>query len=513
MLAFLIGLIVTPVVRRGAIAVGLIDRPDAFRKIHAKAIAYGGGLGVLLTVTVSLIVFASLSDTWFMRATDRTLEFVGLASAGALICLIGLWDDYLGLGGKKKLLGQAIASSIVLATGPAVQDISLFGWPLHLGVFVYPALLVWLLFAINSVNLIDGMDGLASSVAISMAAALAIIGLWNGHPAEAVVALALAGSLFAFLVYNFFPASICRGDAGSMMIGLGVGSLLLWSTISPSGDVPILVSMAVMTIPLFDTSAAVIRRKFTGRSIYTVDRGHIHHCFRRNGMNVRTTMSCIALLSVVAGLGAIASVVVGGDVFAVLGMISVIGVLAMTKSFGHSELLLLFRHAQAFLLSFITPSDKHDVRIQLQGETNWEGLWDELKTTAQRLSLSRVRLDVNLPAKHEGYYAEWKSRSKKADEAPWLTVVPLIGNSGRSIGRVELAGDRSEIPSFPVWMSKIGELLEQVELRVAILAEQHTSGVNEAPVVLHLADAAASHAPKMTGKLLGKEKEPISQAT
>jgi UDP-GlcNAc:undecaprenyl-phosphate GlcNAc-1-phosphate transferase len=224
-------------------------------------------------------------------------------------------------------------------------------------------------------------------------------------------------------------------------------------------------------------------------------------------------MSCIALLSVVASLGAIASVVVGGDVFAVLGMISVIGVLAMTKSFGHSELLLLFRHAQAFLQSFIMPSDKHDVRIQLQGETNWEGLWDELKSTAQRLSLSRVRLDVNLPAKHEGYYAEWKSRTKKADEAPWLTVVPLIGNSGRSIGRVELAGDRSEIPSFPVWMSKIGELLEQVELRVAILAEQHTSGASEAPVVLHLADAAANHTPKMANKLLGKEKEPLSQAT
>jgi UDP-GlcNAc:undecaprenyl-phosphate GlcNAc-1-phosphate transferase len=511
-LAFLIGLLVTPMVKRGAISIGLIDRPDAFRKIHSRAIAYGGGLAVFLTLLISLGWFAVLSDTWFSRATERTTEFLGLAVAAALICVIGLWDDYYGLGGKKKLLGQAVAGCVVLYTGPAVQDISLFGWTLHLGLFVYPVLLMWILFAINSVNLIDGMDGLASSVAISMSASLAIVGLWNGHPAEALVALALAGSLFSFLVYNFFPASIFLGDAGSMLIGLLIGSLLLWSTVTPSGDVPILISMAVMTIPLFDTSAAIIRRKFTGRSIYTVDRGHIHHCFRRNGMNVRTTMSCIALLSVVAGLGAIASVVVGGDIFALLGMISVIGVLAMTKSFGHSELLLLFRHAQAFLLSFVRSSDKHDVRIQLQGERNWEGLWDELKTTAQRLALSRVRLDVNLPAKHEGYYAEWKSRAKKSDEAPWLTVLPLIGHNGRSIGRVELAGDRSEIPSFPVWLSKIGELLEQVELRVAVLAEQHTSPTAETPVVLHLSDAANGHAPKMPGKLMGNGTEPVSQA-
>ena len=193
------------------------------------------------------------------------------------------------------------------------------------------------------------MDGLASSVGVSMMVAVAVIGLYYGHSTQAVIALAASGALLAFLVYNFYPASIFLGDTGSMLIGLGVGSLLLRVTASPEGIIPIAIPIAVMTIPLFDTTAAVIRRKFTGRSIYTTDRGHIHHCFRRKGRNVRWTMSCIALLSVIAGLGAIAAAVSGHDIFAFMGALVVVLLLAGTKSFGHNELQLLFQQFKSFL--------------------------------------------------------------------------------------------------------------------------------------------------------------------
>ena len=511
-LAFAVGLIVVPITRLVAIAVGLIDRPDAHRKIHGREIAVGGGVGVLFTVVVVLFFFTFLSDTWYDRAGRHTTEFVGFTLAAGLLCLVGIWDDWKGLGGKKKLLGQALSASIIILTGPAIHDFSLFGFPLHLGILIYPLAIIWILGAINSVNLIDGMDGLASSVGVSMMGAVAIIGLYYGHSTQAFIALAAAGALLAFLVYNFYPASIFLGDTGSMLIGLGTGSLLLRVTLNEQGVIPIAIPIAVMTIPLFDTTVAVIRRKFTGRSIYTTDRGHIHHCFRRKGMNVRWTMSCIALLSVIAGLGAIASAVSGQDIFAMLGSLVVILLLAGTKSFGHNELQLLSQRLKSFFAPFVSFSNKqdHDLRVQLQGEGNWEELWEELKVTAQRMGLSRVRLDVNLPAMHEGYYAEWRSRSRSSDEvAAWNAVVPLVVNA-RAIGRVELSGDRSHNPSFQNWLNSVGELVEEVELRVTYLVQSHNA-VATKPVVVHVSDGPNNHAPKMPEKLI--EKEVISSAS
>ena len=125
------------------------------------------------------------------------------------------------------------------------------------------------------------------------------------------------------------------------------------------------------------------------------------------------------------------------------------------------------------------------------------------------MGLSRVRLDVNLPAMHEGYYAEWRSRSRSAEEtAAWNAVVPLVVNA-RAIGRVELSGDRSQNPSFQNWLNNVGELVEEVELRVTYLVQSHHA-VAAKSVVVHLSDGPNNHAPKMPDKLI--EKEVISSA-
>lgn len=478
----------------------MVDRPDAHRKIHGREIAVGGGVAVLITALIALSWFALLSNTWETRAGQRLTELLGLAAGAAFLCVVGLLDDWKGLAGKKKLLGQTVAASIIVATGPMPDHITLFGVSLDVKLYFIVSL-IWILACINAVNLIDGMDGLASSVGVSVFAVLAIIGLHHGHAESAVIALAMAGSLLAFLVYNFYPASIFLGDTGSMLIGLVSGTLLLRTNITDNGGIPILVPIAVMTIPLFDTTAAVIRRKFTGRSIFATDRGHIHHCFRRSGMNIRKTMSCIALLSVFAGLGAIASSITHWDGFALMGSLAVVGILVGTRSFGHSEIVLLFTRLAMFLRGFVLPTDSHDLRVQLQGQGNWEELWEELKATAHRMGLSRVRLDVNLPAIHESYYAEWKHSARSVDENAWKAIVPLLA-AGRPIGRLELAGDRAENPDFQSWLSTVGELCEQVELRVAHLVRGPSA--EPQPVLLQLADPASVPSPKMPSKLLNQ---------
>ena len=504
-LAFLVGLVVVPIVRRAAIAVGMVDKPDAHRKIHRGAVAVGGGVGVLLAAVISLGILTLRSDTLEDRAASQLVELSGLLGATILICAVGVVDDSRGLSGKAKLLGQTVAAILVVATLPPVEQLSIFGFSFELGLLTYPFAVLWILATINSVNLIDGMDGLASSVGVSIFAATAVIGLWTQHDAEGMVALAMAGSTLAFLVYNFYPATIFLGDTGAMLIGLIAGSLLLRVPSSDGVSLPILVPIAIMVIPFFDTAAAIIRRKFTGRSIYTTDRGHIHHVFRRNMRSVRWTMACIALLSVLAGLMAIASTILNNDfdIVALLGIVAVVGVLAGTRSFGHAEITLLTRRTKMFFASFLTPASRvsmgSDVRVQLQGDANWEELWDELSRTAQKLGLCRVRLDVNLPSMHEGYYAEWGVRGKR--DAVWVAVVPLVINN-RAIGRVELSGDRADNPSFQNWITTVAELFEQVELRVADLIQSRATPGKA--VVVQLADSANGHTPKMSGKLLSE---------
>jgi UDP-GlcNAc:undecaprenyl-phosphate GlcNAc-1-phosphate transferase len=500
-LAFAIGLIAVPLVRRGAIAVGMVDKPDGHRKIHRNVVAVGGGVGVLATALLALSIFALVSDTWGFRVNQRMGELVGLAIGSAFLCAVGLVDDKRGLAGKKKLLGQIIAASIIVGTGPLVEKISLFGFPISLGLLASPFAVVWILACINAINLIDGMDGLASSVGATIFASLAIIGLWKGNTESAVIALAMTGALLAFLVYNFYPASIFLGDTGSMLIGLISGTLLLRTTMLEGNVVPILIPMAVLTIPFFDTLAAVIRRKFARRSIFETDRLHIHHCFRET-RPVRWSMSCIALLSLAAGLGAIASALSGFDGFALLSAGSVVAILAGTRSFGHTELYQLVKHGSEFFKGFVLPSvneNGRDFHIRLQGEANWEELWDELKAVAQRLGLARVLLDVNLPKEHEGFYAEWKGRP--TDENAWRATVPLL-DEGRPIGRLELAGDRRENADFQSWLGDVGELCQSVEARVAELAEEaHT--VEPQPILLQINDAASAPSPKAPSKLAG----------
>lgn len=500
-LGFAFGLFLVPAVRWIAIRVGMVDQPDGHRKIHRKEIAVGGGVGVLLTALAALTWFALLSDTWSYRASQHLTELLGLAVGAAFLCIVGLVDDKRGLAGKKKLLGQIIAASIIVATGPLVERVSVFGYSISLGLMAFPFALAWIIACINAVNLIDGMDGLASSVGASIFASLAIIGLWKDHPESAVIALAMAGSLLAFLVYNFYPASIFLGDTGSMLIGLVSGTLLLRTTMIEGNVVPILIPMAVMTIPLFDTTAAIIRRKFAGRSIFETDRGHIHHCFRASN-TVRWSMSCIALLSVIAGLGAIASAMTGFDGFSLLSAGVVVAILAGTRSFGHTELYQLAIHASEFFKGFVLPSSSEEGRafhIRLQGEENWVELWSDLKSVAQRMGLSRVRLDVNLPKEHESFYAEWKGRP--LDENSWRATVPLL-DRGRTVGRLEIAGDRAGNPNFQSWLADVGNLCQTVELHVAGLVQE--AGTTEPqPMVLQLSDAPAPHSPKMPSKLTG----------
>ena len=217
--AFAAALALVPLVRRLALRVGLVDRPDGHRKMHREAVALGGGVAVLLAAAFATLAALFLPHQGRAAVVDEARELGGLFCAAVLLCGVGLWDDYRGLRGRQKMLGQLCAISVLIWSGLLIRTVWVFEWKLDLGPLAVPFTVFWLLGAINSLNLLDGADGLASTVGIILSLTIGIMALMTGHAVEALVALALAGSLSGFLVFNFPPARIFLGDVGSQFIG------------------------------------------------------------------------------------------------------------------------------------------------------------------------------------------------------------------------------------------------------------------------------------------------------
>ena len=144
-----------------------------------------------------------------------------------------------------------------------IQRLQLFGWTLELGPLSAPLTLLWLLAAVNAVNLLDGVNGLATMVGMVDCVAIALLSAVVGHEAHAVLAAAFAGSLLGFLKYNFPHAKLFLGDAGAMLIGLFVGILSIESSFKGPGTLLLAVPLCLMTVPLFDSTAAMMRLKLS----------------------------------------------------------------------------------------------------------------------------------------------------------------------------------------------------------------------------------------------------------
>lgn len=234
--AFGLSLYFTPVFRSAAQRFGIVDRPDGNLKRQREAIPYLGGLAIYLS---------------FLLAVAVTFEFnrqvLGLLLGGTIALMLGLIDDFGVLSPKVKFLGQALAAAVVIKSGAYIQLLFL---PEPIGIALS---LVWLVGLMNAFNIIDIMDGLAAGAAFVASAALFIVAVYNGRPVIAILAIALSGSLIGFLRYNFEPAKIYMGDAGSMFIGLNLGSLAMIGSYTEVNNAAFLAPVVILGVPIFDT--------------------------------------------------------------------------------------------------------------------------------------------------------------------------------------------------------------------------------------------------------------------
>jgi len=273
MLALCSCLYITPIVIDAALTYDIVDRPDGNLKQHQRPVAYLGGMAVYLSF------LATLALTF-----DFSSEVLGLLLAATMVILLGIIDDLKPLGPKIKLVGQIIAIFVLIKCDIYIDIIMMPDWLDILLTFF------WMLAVINAFNIIDIMDGLSSGVGLIAALVLFVVGLINGHAMMAVMSLALAGALLGFLRYNFNPATIYLGDAGSMFIGLMLGTLAMIGVYGDNNQAGVLAPLLILGVPLYDTMLVMYLRRRKGIPVIQGSPDHFALRLRKSGLSTRQTV-------------------------------------------------------------------------------------------------------------------------------------------------------------------------------------------------------------------------------
>ncbi|HUU17564.1 MAG TPA: MraY family glycosyltransferase [Sedimentisphaerales bacterium] len=319
--SFISALVATSLCKSIALKFGIVDKPDNLVKTHKGTVAYLGGVGILAGLTVGILTgiycIGSRTSASSVEPEHFRLSFtwlVAVLAGGAIACFVGLVDDIFDIRPRQKILGQIVAAVVLVLVGirPALYY-SLAGARIPENIEVIlgiPIVIIFVLGASNSLNLLDGLDGLCAGVTVIITTAcllLAIhLGTWGfskvGDPVRVIICLGLLGAVCGFLPFNRHPAKIFMGDAGSMLLGFVVAALMiLFAERIPRWW---MASVVVFGLPILDTAVALVRRFINKRPLFVSDRGHIYDQMIDRGIPLKRTVAiCYGLAGMYALLG------------------------------------------------------------------------------------------------------------------------------------------------------------------------------------------------------------------
>ncbi len=363
--AFFTAIVLTPVMRWLAVRNNVVDWPDLKRKNHAQPVAYLGGVAIFLGWLVGVSCSWGLSpDPTPYGARVVVINFpLTVVLGAAVITLTGFFDDVYGITPRVKVAGQlftaAALASEKVGTQLVEQSLMLLGlhpppWLTYvLGTLVIAG---FVLGGCNSVNLLDGLDGLAAGVTgiacigfLALAALVivqsgggdavtAALAVQNG-PARLVMCLAILGAILGFLPYNFNPATIFMGDAGSLLLGyLSVATILMFGSAGARSMLLVTAALIVFAVPITDTSLAIFRRKMRGQPLFSPDNQHIHHLLRRMGFSVKKAVLIMYAAGVVFAALGVSMVWLGWQWRYVLAVFFVLYGFIMVSAFKYGQL-------------------------------------------------------------------------------------------------------------------------------------------------------------------------------
>ncbi len=277
--AFLMSWLVQPHFRNLGFLTDIVDHPG-YRRPHREPVPRTGGMAIFISFFCALFFLENV-----ILHTELPWSWLGiLIGAGLAILALGVGDDRFGIHAEKKLYGQIIIILVLMVFGQRMDTVTLPGLgSFNLGGWAWPFTMLWYLGFINSMNLIDGLDGLASGISILASLTLVAVSLAMGELYSTLFAATLCGATLAFLYWNVSKRKIFLGDSGSMWMGLMLASLML--NLSQKTGVSLPVMLAPMVIPIWDTGTTILRRYRHRTSIFLADDFHLHHRLLRLGFS------------------------------------------------------------------------------------------------------------------------------------------------------------------------------------------------------------------------------------
>jgi UDP-GlcNAc:undecaprenyl-phosphate GlcNAc-1-phosphate transferase len=410
--AFIISLVLTPICRDVFRSYGVVDQPDAVRKVHRYPIPRVGGLAIAISYLVAYVLVRPEEGSPLAQQLSLVWK---LLPGAALAFGIGLLDDLFNLRAWIKLVGQVAAAGLACVGG--VRILSIGGAPTDAWWNV-PLTILWLLACMNAFNLVDGLDGLAVGVGLFATLTVFAAAMMQHNMVLAVATFPLAGALLAFLCYNFNPATIFLGDSGSLLIGFLLGCYAaIWSNKSAT-LLGMTAPLMALSIPLLDVALAIVRRFLRHQPIFGADRGHIHHRLLDRGFTPRRV---VLVLYGLCGLAAAFSLLQGVVHSFSLALVVLFGlfILLGVQYLGYAEFDLAGRllFSGEFQRSVSAQLELRKFRAALGAAATAADCWEVVRETCGKFGFQQVRLCL------AGEIFEYSSDDSAAPG--WTVRVPL----------------------------------------------------------------------------------------
>ena len=424
--SFCFSVLLTPLCRDLFRYLGIVDRPDQSRKIHAAPVPHMGGVPLLLSYALTCLLMLEFPPSKPLWEPFNFSILIWAAPAVGMMFVTGILDDLYHLDPWYKLIGQFAAAEWAYMAGIRISAIG--GHPLpHLASIILT--IVWLIGCANAFNLIDGVDGLASGVGLFATATTLVAAILQHNMLLALATAPLAGALLGFLRYNFNPASIFLGDSGSLVIGFSLGALgIIWSQ-KAATILGMTAPLLALFIPILDTCLSIGRRFLRHQPIFGADGDHIHHRLLKRGFTARRVALVFYLFAAVGATLSILQSVIGdqwgGAVILVFCAATWIGVqhLGYTE-FGAAGKMLLsgtFRQALDAQLRLRT------LESDLGGAASLDRCWALVIDAARAFGFSEVTLKAHGATYHECFEIPVHSC--------WNISIPLPSGSSITLSR------------------------------------------------------------------------------
>lgn len=396
--AMFAAVILTPAAIRFAPKLGMIDEPDA-RKVHDQIMPRNGGIAIAIAFLVALFVHWFISPIQ-IRWVPPFSEILILLAMSISVLFLGALDDIHNVPAKLKLVVLLMASLTLAASGARIP-LTLFGisLPESCEWLNWPLTVLWILGITISVNFIDGLDGLAAGIVAIAAMALAVGAASHGVVLASLIALALAGSLSGFIFFNFNPARIFMGDSGSMFIGfILAGCSVVVAADIKDASVTILTAMA-MSVPLLDALLTLVRRGvLQRRSLFSAERGHIHHRLLDMGVRQRHAVFLLYSATGVAATGGLAMFLGSALLATAVGLLAIGTVLILFNRSGSTQLRetarAINRNRSYRRERAIYQYAFEAMQLRFANTRCFSDWWQETCATATKLNFARLELPL-----------------------------------------------------------------------------------------------------------------------